>query len=213
MPLEWVSSRSKHTSTLPPWASAYFWNALLLGHYPIPTHPTHSNNPWKKARATHEKPTSTQKIYLHGGSCDLSWTNSTELPAQIICAIWAKHSLINPRNHSKTIKWTNQIHQVAKFYSLQTTKSLPMLLESSYGIKTHDSVTTQLILLAPSFPLHPQQQQSKTHLRIKIHTYVRTYVHVENQIKILRIICYTLSKIKSNGIFFKEFYDEGGDCP
>ncbi len=72
MPLEWVSSRSKHTSTLPPWASAYFWNALLLGHYPIPAHPTHSKN------------------YLHGGSCDLSWTNSTELPAQIICAIWAK---------------------------------------------------------------------------------------------------------------------------
>jgi hypothetical protein len=47
MPLEWLSSRSKHTSTLPPWASAYFWNALLLGHYPIPTHQTHSNNPRK----------------------------------------------------------------------------------------------------------------------------------------------------------------------
>ncbi len=156
------------------------------------------------------------KIYLHGGSCDLSWTNSTELPAQIICAIWAKHSLINPPNHSKAIKRTNQIHQVAKFSSLQTTKSLPMLLESSYGIKTHDSVTTQLILLANSFLLHPLQQQSKTHLRIKIHTHIHTYIHVENQIKILRVIicCHSFkNQIQWNFLERVLWCSQGADCP
>jgi len=126
------------------------------------------------------------KNYLHDGSCDLSWTNTTELPAQIICAIRAKHSLINPPNHSKAIKRTNQIHQVANFSSLQTTKSLPMLLESSNRIKTHDSVTTQLILLAPSFPLHPHSNNQRL---IWESRYIHTYICMKNQIKFLKVIC------------------------
>jgi hypothetical protein len=94
---------------------------------------------------------------------------------------------------------------VAKFSSLQTTKSLPMLLESSKGIKTHDSVTTQLILLAPSFPLHhPPPKQSKTHLRINIHTH--TYIwRIKSRFS--ESSAATLSRIKFNGFFFKEFFD------
>jgi hypothetical protein len=94
---------------------------------------------------------------------------------------------------------------VAKFSSLQTTKSLPMLLESSKGIKTHDSVTTQLILLAPSFPVHSPQQQSKTHLRIKIHTHIHPYG--ESNQRFSESSAATLSRIKFNGFFFKEFFD------